>query len=337
MRGAALNRREADPDEQDSPAAATEFAGAMLQALSGRPRTIAPKFFYDRHGVSLFERICQLDEYYLTRAEMAALREHAPSIARLIGPRADLVEFGAGSPVKAGIVLDALPSPARYIPVDLSVEHLDGAKQDLERAYPGMVVEPLQADFARALALPAQRPGDGRRVGLFLGSTIGNLSPEQARCFLADAAERLAGGGLLVGVDLVKDPDLLHRAYNDALGVTAAFNRNLLVRANRELGADFDPASFDHYALYRPDAQRIEMHLVSKRRQTVHVCGTAFEFDEGESLHTEDSYKYTIEGFCDLARRAGFAPGPVWCDRQRLFSVHWLAAPPVHGSAVAGR
>jgi uncharacterized SAM-dependent methyltransferase len=160
-----------------------------------------------------------------------------------------------------------------------------------------------------------------------MGSTIGNLCLEEAHRFLADAAALLAGGGLLIGVDLVKDPAVLHRAYNDSQGTTAAFNRNLLARANRELDADFDLAAFDHYALYQPQAQRIEMHLVSARQLTVHVCGQAFVFREGESLHTENSHKYTVEGFRALAQRAGFRPGPVWCDRLRQFSVHWLAAP----------
>ena len=325
MRSAALNSRETDPAAAPS-SATTEFGAAMVQALRTRPHSIAPKFFYDAHGAALFERICQLDEYYLTRTEIAILRDQARDIARLIGPRADLVEFGAGSPDKARIVLDALSNPARYAPVDLAVDHLNDAKHDLERSYPGLKVEPLAADFGRPLAVLMQCPGVGRRVGLFLGSTIGNLSPEQARDFLSGAAAGLGGGGLLVGVDLVKDPVVLHRAYNDAQGITAAFNRNLLARANRELGADFDPLSFDHYAFYHPGEQRIEMHLISSRRQTVRVCGYTFELVEGESLHTENSYKYTIEGFRDLARSAGLVPGPVWCDTQRRFSVHWLAA-----------
>jgi dimethylhistidine N-methyltransferase len=322
----ALNWHQTDAARHHAPAV-EEFAQAMLAALRARPRSIAPKFFYDPTGIELFGRICRLDEYYLTRAEISILSEHAGHIARLIGPRADLVEFGPGAPVKARIVLDALQAPARYVPVDLSVEYLDGTRQDLERAYPGLAVEPQVADFARTLELPAALGGDGRRVGLFLGSTVGNFSPAQAQTFLAAAAAQLVGGALLVGVDLVKEPDVLHRAYNDAHGVTAAFNRNLLVRANRELGADFDPAAFDHYAFYQPQAQRIEMHLVSARRQTVHVCGQAFEFAQGESLHTENSYKYTLDGFRELARHAGFVPGPAWCDRGHRFSVHWLTAP----------
>ena len=330
MRKPALERVEFDSDGPD-PRADSELAGAVLRALRSPPRSIEPKFFYDEAGAALFERICELDEYYLTRDEIAILREHAPAIARLIGPHADIVEFGAGSPLKARIVLDALASPARYLLMDLSIAHLDGAARQLERAYPGLSVEPLAADFARPLELPPRRAAKGRRVGLFLGSTIGNFSPGQAHDFLAATARALVGGGLLVGVDLVKDPHVLHRAYNDAQGVTAAFNRNLLVRANRELGADFDPASFQHYAFYQPQAQRVEMHLVSARPQTVRVGGQAFEFAQGESLHTENSYKYTTEGFFEMAQRAGFAPGPVWTDPQQRFSVQWLAAPPVDG------
>jgi len=303
----------------------TQFAQAMVQALRSRPRSIAPKYFYDQQGMELFERICLLDEYYLTRTEIALLREHAGRIAALIGPHAELVEFGAGSPDKARIVLDALARPARYVPVDLAVEGLTAARRELEHAYPSLRVEPLAADLTEPFSLPERRTAQGRRVGLFLGSTIGNFSPAEARDFLARAARVLHGGALLVGVDLVKDPAVLHRAYNDAQEVTAAFNRNLLARANRELGADFDLAGFDHYAFYQPDEQHIEMHLVSTRRQIVRVCGEAFEFADGESLHTENSYKYTVDGFHTLARQAGLAPGPVWCDRQRLFSLHWLA------------
>jgi dimethylhistidine N-methyltransferase len=324
-----MNRRAAEPLQQPTPGTA-EFAEAMLQALASRPRSIAPKFFYDETGIALFERICTLDEYYLTRAETSILRAHASAIAQLAGERAELIEFGAGSPGKARILLDAMIAPARYVPIDISISHLREASPVLQRDYPGLSVEPLAADFSQPLALPAGRAGAGRRLALFLGSTIGNLSGEDTRRFLAGAARQLPGGALLVGVDLVKDPAVLHRAYNDSEGITAAFNRNLLVRANRELGADFEADSFQHYAFYAPRAQRIEMHLVSSRRQSVHVCGHTFVFEQGESLHTESSHKYTIEGFGELARRAGFTPGPVWCDPARQFSVHWLAVP--HGA-----
>jgi dimethylhistidine N-methyltransferase len=314
------NRTATDPERSD-------FAEAMLRALRGTPRAVEPKFFYDAAGSALFERICELPEYYLTRAEFAILRQNAGAIAQLIGPHADLVEFGAGSPSKARIVLDALQAPARYAPVDLAAAHMDAAARQLQRDYPGLEVAPVAADFARPFALPARR-GAGRRIGLFFGSTIGNLTPPQAQDFLARAAGMLQEGGLLVGVDLVKDPAVLHRAYNDAQGVTAAFNRNLLARANRELGTDFDPSAFDHYAFYQAREQRIEMHLVSARRQTVRMDGHAFEFAQGESLHTENSYKYTADGFREMARRAGVDPGPMWTDADGRFGLHWLAVGP---------
>ena len=182
---------------------------------------------------------------------------------------------------------------------------------------------PLAADFTRPLALPPHT----RRIGFFPGSSIGNLGPIAAVRFLRQTLQSLLGGGLLIGVDLIKDPARLHAAYNDSAGVTAAFNRNLLVRANRELGAGFDVDAFDHYAFYEPVQQRVEMHLISRRAQTVCVGGRLFEFAEGESLHTENSHKYTVDGFRQLARRAGFTPGAAWVDDEHLFSVHWLAAP----------
>ncbi len=297
-----------------------DFERELLSALVQRPRRIAPKFFYDAAGSRLFERICDLPEYYPTRTEFALLAAHACEMARLIGPAADLVEFGAGSATKVRVLLEALERPRRYIPVDISAEHLAGSAEQLRRDHPGLVVQPIAADFTRPLELPPS----ARRVGFFPGSSIGNFDPAEAERFLRQARRSLAGGGLLIGVDLVKEPAMLHRAYNDATGVTAAFNRNLLVRANRELGADFRPEQFAHYAFYEPRQQRIEMHLLSRRRQTVRLAGQSFEFDEGESLHTENSYKFSIDSFRDLAHRAGYGPGPVWVDPQRLFSLHWL-------------
>jgi dimethylhistidine N-methyltransferase len=332
MRNRALKLAQADAvgaaaDADDEAGACDDFGEALRQALAGRPRRIAPKFFYDEAGSELFDRICRLDEYYLTRTECAVLQQNAARIAALAGEDAELVEFGAGNLSKVRILLDALVRPARYVPVDLSVAHLHAATQALARSYPALPISPSVHDFSRPLAGDAPPPAIGRRVGLFLGSTIGNFSETQAMDFLADAAVLFRGSGLLVGVDLVKDPAVLHRAYNDASGVTAAFNLNLLARANRELGTDFDLGEFEHYAHYDPVAQTIRMHLVSSRRQRVRLGDQAFEFEQGESLHTEDSRKYTIDGFQELARRAGLVPGPAWCDQQRLFSVHWLAAP----------
>jgi dimethylhistidine N-methyltransferase len=307
---------------------ASGFAHELLAALAARPRSIAPKFFYDAAGSALFDRICDLPEYYPTRTEMGLLARHAPEMADLIGPDADIIEFGAGSATKIRLLLNALSRPLRFVPIDISAEHLHTSVAGLRRDHPGLDVRPLAADFTQPLTLPPlQGPAPARRVGFFPGSSIGNFSPAEAEAFLCMAAQLLQGGGLLVGVDLVKDPVLLHRAYNDAAGVTAAFNRNLLARANRELDADFVTENFAHYAFYAPHAQRIEMHLVSQCPQTVRVAGRSFEFAQGDSLHTENSHKFTLGGFQALARRAGLEPAAVWTDPQQLFSIHWLAAP----------
>ena len=304
------------------------LALALLDGLRRTPRSVPPKFFYDAAGSALFDRICELPEYYPTRTEVALLARHGREMAECIGAGADLVEYGAGSLRKVRLLLDALHQPARYVPIDLSAEHLLQHARQLAADHPGLRIEPLVADFSAELVLPALPPSARRRVGFFPGSSIGNFTPEEAQAFLRQAAQALAGGGLLIGVDLVKDPAVLHRAYNDAAGVTAAFNRNLLARANRELGCDFDLAAFDHYAFYDPREQRIEMHLVSRRRQVVAVCGEPVVFEDGQTLHTENSCKYTVDGFRRLARGAGFEPQAVWTDDARLFSVHWLAAPP---------
>ena len=207
------------------------------------------------------------------------------------------------------------------MPIDISGEHLAEAAAALRADYPGLEVVPLAADFSADIELP---PAAGRRIGFFPGSSIGNWDPDEACALLARLRRWLDGGALLIGVDLVKDPAELHAAYNDAAGVTAAFNLNLLARANRELGADFDPGAWWHAAFYHPGLRRIEMHLVARRRQVVRVAGEVFEFDEGESLHTENSYKYSVEAFRSLARRAGFEPGPVRTDAARRFALHWL-------------
>lgn len=306
---------------------ANPLAVALLEGLRHKPRMVPPKFFYDSTGSALFDQICALPEYYPTRTEIGLLQRHGREMAECIGPAADLVEFGAGSQRKIRLLLQALQRPARYVPVDISAEHLRLHARSLADDHPGLAVQALAADFSAELVLPPLPPEAQRRVGFFPGSSIGNFTPAEALQFLRRCATWLRGGGLLIGVDLVKDPAVLHRAYNDAQGVTAAFNKNLLQRANRELGADFDLAAFHHHAFYDPRLQRIEMHLVSARRQTVGLYGERFLFDEGESLHTENSCKYTVEGFQHLAREAGLRPQAVWCDEARLFSVHWLAAP----------
>jgi dimethylhistidine N-methyltransferase len=300
------------------------FGRDLLSALATRPRSISPKYFYDAVGSQLFDRICELPEYYPTRTELAVLERHVGEMAALAGPSAEIVEFGAGSLRKVRLLLQAFAAPARYVPIDISGDYLGEAATALRAEFPRLDVHPVAADYTQRLVLP---PARGRRVGFFPGSTLGNFSPAEALEFLQRAGEVLRGGALLLGADLVKDPGLLHAAYNDAQGVTAAFNLNLLARANRELGTDFDLDQFAHYAFYNAPHRRIEMHLVSRERQSVRLGGKRFELEEGESLHTENSYKFTVDGLRALARRAGFRPGPVWTDPQRLFSVHWLHAP----------
>jgi dimethylhistidine N-methyltransferase len=303
------------------------FAADLARALATRPRSISPKYFYDARGSQLFDRICELPEYYPTRTELAILSDHADEIARQMGPRAEIVEFGAGSCVKVGLLLDAMDRPARYLPIDISGQHLAASAAQLRAQYPELDVQPVVADYTQRLLLPAPVSGDGQRVGFFPGSTIGNFTPAEALHFLQVAGQVLRGGALLLGADLIKDPAALHAAYNDAQGVTAAFNLNLLARANRELGADFVPEQFAHSAFYNAPLQRIEMHLVSRCRQQVKLAGQSHGFEEGDTLHTENSYKFTIEGLRALAARAGFRPGPVWTDPRRMFSLHWLHAP----------
>jgi dimethylhistidine N-methyltransferase len=309
------------------------FERDLIDGLSRRPRCISPKYFYDAAGSELFDRICELPEYYLTRTELGILRDRASEIVRQIvrqvGSHADIVEFGAGSLEKIRLLLDAFASNhanalTRYVPVDISADYLHSAAARLHAAYPWLDVVPLAADYTKAEQMAVLSASPRRRIGFFPGSTIGNFSPKEVDTFLRDAARLLRGGGLLVGVDLVKDEHMLYYAYNDAQGVTAKFNLNLLARANTELGADFDLEAFSHCALYNREQQRIEMHLVSDITQTVHVRGYTFRFEAGERICTESSHKFTIDGFQTIARRAGFEPDTVWTDADNLFSVHWL-------------
>ncbi|MBT2299145.1 L-histidine N(alpha)-methyltransferase [Variovorax paradoxus] len=305
----------------------SNFGRELFAGLSRGARSIPPKFFYDVAGSALFDRICELPEYYPTRTELRILTECASEIAAQIGPKAEIIEFGAGSLTKVRLLLDALDAPKRYVPIDISGEHLEAAAERLRDDYPRLAVQPLVADYTMPLVLPARGEGMGQRVGFFPGSTLGNFSPDEALAFLQLAQRLLRGGGLLLGVDLVKDPALLHAAYNDAQGVTAAFNLNLLRRANAELDTDFDPDGFTHAAFYNAPLRRIEMHLVSRRAQTVTLDGQRFSFDEGETIHTENSHKFTVDGLRALAVKAGFRPAAVWTDPERLFSVHWLQSP----------
>jgi dimethylhistidine N-methyltransferase len=304
------------------------FRDAVLDGLAGSPKSIPPTYFYDARGSELFEQICNLPEYYPTRTETGILRRHASDIARRIGPNAQIIEYGSGASEKIRIILDALEAPVAYMPVDISGEYLGDVAERLAVDYPQLEVTAVVADYRHPFAVPAPRRTARARASLFTGSTIGNFSPEEAMGFLRHAARRLSGGGaLVIGADLRKDPRLLHAAYNDSAGVTAAFNLNLLTRINRELDGTFDVSAFDHYAFYNPIERRIEMHLVSRRPQRVSISGRSFYFGTGESIHTENSYKFDVDGFRDMARRAGFVPEAVWLDDERWFSVHLLRSP----------
>lgn len=309
--------------QQITPLHSETFADTLIAGLSRSPKEIPCKFFYDDEGSRLFDQICDLPEYYQTRTETSLLTQHGAEIAALMGRDVEIVEFGAGSLRKIRILLDALEAPHAYTPLDISGDYLEEVVRTLAADYPALPLRPLVGDFTLPLQIPAL-PGDPRRAGFFPGSTIGNFKPDAAMALLRRMRGALAGSGLLIGVDLVKDPARLHAAYNDAAGITAAFNKNLLVRANRELGADFDLDGFAHYAPYNPAAHRIEMYLVSLRRQRVQIGGQAFDFAAGEAIHTEDSHKYTLESFREMAVRAGWRPRAVWTDPERLFSLHWL-------------
>ncbi len=305
----------------------SEFLLDLKQGLARPRKGISPKYFYDAPGSALFDRICALPEYYPTRTELSILQKHACEIALHFGPQAEILEFGAGSMQKVRVLLDAMDRPARYIPIDISGEHMQEAALKMAISYPHLQVEPLVADYTQDMVLPPDMPPDGRRVGFFPGSTLGNFEPLDALRFMRMCAKTLQGGALILGADLVKAPDLLHAAYNDSQGVTAAFNRNVLARANRELDADFHLNQFAHSAFYNAPLQRIEMHLMSTCQQVVHIGGTPFAFAQGETLHTENSYKFTIDGLHQLAQRAGFTPRQVWTDPENKFCLLWLDAP----------
>ncbi|MBV9550355.1 MAG: L-histidine N(alpha)-methyltransferase [Alphaproteobacteria bacterium] len=303
-------------------ARASGFAQCLLDGLSRTPKEIPCKYFYDEEGSRLFEAICDLPEYYQTRTETALLARHADEIAALIGPKAEIVEFGAGALKKVRLLLDAA-APNAYTPIDISGDYLLAVTRALAADYPNLGLRPVVADFTAALCLPPL-PGVRARAGFFPGSTIGNFKPDAAAGLLRRMRAGLNGGSLLIGVDLVKDPARLHAAYNDAAGITALFNKNLLARANRELEGDFDLDGFDHYAPYNPAARRIEMYLVSRRRQSATVCGHRFDFAQGEAVHTEDSHKYTPDGFAQLAARAGWRVTRQWRDVEGLFLLAWM-------------
>ena len=305
--------------------AATEFAADVVAGLTATPKRLSPKYFYDSTGSALFERITELPEYYPTRREIGILTEHAGDIAGLIPPGAALIEFGSGSSTKTRILLSAAKTLADYVPVDISAQFLHQQMAGLRREYPKVAMLPVAADFTKPFDLP-DAAQTMPRVGFFPGSTIGNFEPHEAAAFLRHAGRILGpGAAFIVGVDLVKDTQVLKKAYNDSQGVTAKFNLNLLTRINRELDAKFNPACFEHHAFFNRDRSRIEMHLASLKRQRIKVCGECIEFRAGETIHTENSYKYSIDSFRALARGAGWTPAAVWTDADNYFSVHVLS------------
>lgn len=301
------------------------FLHDVLTGLSLLEKRLPCKYFYDETGAILFERICELKEYYPTRTEAGILRRNIRQMASLPGPEANILELGSGSSTKTRLLLDNLDRPARYVPVDVAQAQLFESTACLARAYPKIEIIPLCADYTTHFELPYDTASSGRTLVFFPGSTIGNFEPEQARLFLRRIAEMCGPeSGFLIGVDLKKDPRLLYCAYNDSQGVTAQFNLNVLARANRELGADFDLSSFQHQARYDEAAGRIEMHLVSRKRQRVSINGHRFAFACGESIITEHSYKYSLSDFSALAAGAGLEVLRVWTDEQGWFSVQYL-------------
>ncbi len=305
----------------------SEFRDAVLAGLKQRPRAIPAKFLYDARGSALFDAICELPEYYLTRTETEILRRSAAEIAAMAGPDCALVEYGSGSSVKSRLLIEAMHGLAAYVPVDISRQHLDATANGLRRSYPGLRVEPVCADYMTLDRLPIDLSAARRRIGFFPGSTIGNLTPVEATAFMCRARGLLGDGGAMVlGVDLKKDPRRLHDAYNDAAGVTAQFTLNLLRRMNRELEANFDLSAFAHEAFYNALEGRIEIYFRSLRSQSVTVAGRSFAFAEGERVHTEYSYKFDDAGIAALARRASFTIARTWTDAARLFAVVYLVS-----------
>lgn len=296
-----------------------------LEGLRRSPKQLSPVWFYDETGSRLFDSICELPEYYLTRTEMQIMNEHVDEMAELIGPSCALIEFGSGSSDKTRVLLAALDDVACYVPIDISQEYLSESANRLAREFPELSIAPVYADFTQPFDLPVQVSAAARRIVYFPGSTLGNFETPAARRLLT-TMRTIVGrhGAVLIGIDLRKDPQVLEHAYNDAAGVTARFNLNALQHLNRELGADFDLDAFEHSAVWIEDMSRIEMRLISKRDQEVHLGRESIRFRRGEAIRTECCHKYTLEGFAELAASAGLEVTHVWMDRERKFSVQML-------------
>lgn len=307
-------------DEQTS-----AFADDVIEGLSQHPKRLSPKYFYDAAGSELFEQITVLPEYYPTRTELGILRDRAGEIASIIPRGAALVEFGAGATTKVRLLLDECAFGA-YVPVDISGDFLKAQADALRRDFPDLGIYPVAADFTAPFALP-DAVREMPKVGFFPGSTLGNFEPHEASAFMRSAREILGRDAqMVIGVDLEKDERVLYDAYNDSAGVTARFNLNVLVRINRELGGNFDTGAFIHRSIYNRERHRIEMHLISRKAQTARVLGRSFSFRPGESIHTECSYKYSLDRFTALARGSGWTVRRSWTDAAGMFSVHALVA-----------
>ena len=316
----------AGSDDEKSRHDRVAFRASVIAGLSADQKTLECKYLYDDLGSDLFDQICDLPEYYPTRTELGILETATPEIARMVGSRAELVELGSGASRKTRLLLSAFDTPSLYVPVDISADYMMDVAEQLRGEYPTLNVEPVVADFIAPFELP-KKSGKGNRLLFFPGSTIGNLHRAEAAEFLRSLATSSDADYFVIGVDLKKDTAILEAAYDDAAGVTAAFNLNLLRRINRELGANFDLDRFKHKAVYNEVEGRVEMHLVSRTAQNVSVGDCEFEFGKGETIHSENSYKYGLNEFADMAKAAGWRSEQVWTDPDTLFAVFLLAAP----------
>jgi dimethylhistidine N-methyltransferase len=308
-------------------AAGHEFRDDVLHGLRAQRKRLHCKYFYDQRGSELFDRICRLEEYYLTRTELHIMRRYGGAMGQRLGRDAMVIELGSGSSVKTRILLDHLQSAVAYCPVDISRNHLLKVAADLSREYPELEVLPIVADFVQPFSLPSPGRIPSAVTVYFPGSTIGNFQPNDAAKLLAGIRELCQPtGGLLIGIDLQKDAAMIEAAYNDSEGVTERFNLNLLQRINRELDADFDIDQFRHQAFYDTERTRMDISLVSRSRQTVKVAGETFDFEPGEAIHTEYSHKYTVNSFASLAAGVGFSLRDVWTDERDYFAVLYLDA-----------
>jgi L-histidine Nalpha-methyltransferase len=307
------------------PPATSDLLSDVIAGLSSNPRTLPCKYFYDERGAALFQKICELPEYYITRTEIDILEQRRTEIASQVGPNIQLIGLGTGAGTKTRILIEALDNPAAYIPVDISEKQLRKSSAFFRKIFPTLEVLPVCADYLQPVVLPPPRRKPARNVVYFPGSTIGNFEPNEALQFLRRVANVTGeGGGLLIGVDLQKDQDVIEAAYNDKAGVTAQFNLNLLAHINRETGANFDLTRWQHRAIYNTEAGRIEMYLISATDQTVLIQDRAFHFRAGERILTEHSYKHMPDGFIALARQARFDFVTVWTDEARFFGVFYF-------------